>query len=159
MFGWFLHSLHHQHHQHHTTTQNTNNNLCNEIFSCLFLHGFCSGLQHAERNRYSRFCWGRLSRGWLVGWNLFELFLNSSDEKCNENMDMFGWFHHSLHHSLHHQHHQHHATIQNTNNNLCNEIFPMFVLAWVLFWNTTCRKKQVQWILLAKAFSRGWLVR
>jgi hypothetical protein len=33
--------------------------------SCLFWHGFCSGLQHAERNRYSGLCWPRLSRGWL----------------------------------------------------------------------------------------------
>ena len=32
--------------------------------------------------------------------------------------------------------------------------FPVFVLAWVLFCFTTCWKKQVRWIMLAKAFPR-----
>ena len=33
---------------------------------CLFLHGFCSGLQHAVRNRYSGLCWPRFFPE--VGW-------------------------------------------------------------------------------------------
>ena len=68
-------------------------------------------------------------------------------------------FHHSLHHQHHHhqqhqQHQQHHATTQNTNNNLHNAIFPMFVLAWIPSCFKTCWKKQVQWVMLAKAFPR-----
>ena len=37
-----------------------------KISPCLFLHGFCSGLQHAVRNRYSGLCWPRLFPE--VGW-------------------------------------------------------------------------------------------
>ena len=146
MFGWFLHSLHHQHQQHHLTTQNTSKQLaqCNFHHVCSCMNPVLFSNMHAERNTYSGLCWRRLSRGWLVGWSLFELFVNSGGEKCNENMDMFGWFHHSLHHQHHQHHQQHHATTQNTNNNLSNEIFTMFVLAWVLFWFATCWKKQVQ---------------
>ena len=51
----------------HNTTQPHRIPTCAKKFSpCLFLHGFCSGLQHAERNRYSRLFWPSLSRGWLV---------------------------------------------------------------------------------------------
>ena len=37
-----------------------------KVSPCLFLHGFCSGLQHAVRNRYSGLCWPRLFPE--VGW-------------------------------------------------------------------------------------------
>ena len=33
---------------------------------CLFLHDFCPVFQHAERYTYSRLCWPKFSRGWLV---------------------------------------------------------------------------------------------
>ena len=59
-----------------TNTTNTTNTTqpyriptttCAMKFSpCLFLHGFCSGLQHAVRNRYSGLCWPRLFPE--VGW-------------------------------------------------------------------------------------------
>ena len=59
----------------HFTTNTTNTKQPHRIptttcamffFPCLFLHGFCSGLQHAERNRYSGLCWPRLFP--KVGW-------------------------------------------------------------------------------------------
>ena len=33
---------------------------------CVFLHGFCSVFQHAERDTYTRLCWPKFSRGRLV---------------------------------------------------------------------------------------------
>ena len=154
-----FHSLDHQHQQHHATTQNTSKQLaqCNfhHVCSCMDPVLFSNMLKETRTDVQ----WVMLAKAFprLVGrvklvWTLSEFWWWKV--QLEYGYVWMVWFHHSLHHSLHHQHHQHHATTHNTNNNLCNDIFPMFVLAWVLFWFTTCWKKQVQWIMLAKAFER-----
>ena len=68
---------------------------------CVFLHGFCSVFQHAERDTCSRFCWPKFSIR-SVGMVKFVCFLvNSGGEKCSYHMDRFGCF--LFHHSLRNQ--------------------------------------------------------
>ena len=111
----------------HFTTNTTNTTqpyripttTCAMKFSpCLFLHGSCSGLQHAVRNRYSGFCWPRLfpEVGWY-GKTCLNSLLNLVD----------GFFtHFTTNTSSTTQPHRIPA------NNLHNAIFTMFVLAWIL---------------------------
>ena len=68
----------------HNPAQNTSKQLAQCKFSpCLFLHGFCSIFQHAERDTYRRLCWTTVFPTLVGTVNLFVLFVNSGGEKCS----------------------------------------------------------------------------
>ena len=142
----------------HTEYQQTT---CTMQFSpCLFLHGSCPVFKHAERKRVQ---WVMLAKAFprLVGrvklvWTLCE----------------FWWWKVQLEYGYVWTVVTTHFTISTTTTSSTSStssttqphriptttcamiFFPVFVLAWVLFCFTTCWKKQVRWIMLAKAFPR-----
>ena len=157
MFGWFLHSLHHQHQQHHATTQNTSKQLaqCNfhHVCSCMDPVLFSSMLKETRTVDYVAKAFPRLVGRVELAWTLCEFWGWKVQWEYG-----YVWMVSPLTSPptpptppTPHNHREYQP-------NLCNEIFPMFVLAWILSCFPACWQKQVQWIMLAKAFSRGWLV-
>jgi len=120
---------------------------------CLFLHGFCSIFQHAERDTYRRLCWTTVFPT-LVGTvklvcTLCEFWWWKVQSECGYVWMVLFIAHFTTNTSRTTQPHKIPA------NNLRNAIFTMCVLAWILSCFPTCWKIHIQQIMLAKVFPRS----